>query len=437
MRALLPSLAALCVAHSMPAQDAADLRARVAAALGGDVPPPARHPFAVPDACPCCRQALTAVALWDEKPGIDSSGSWVARVCPQDSLFFVTLRGVMRSADCGPFTLPPGGSSPVRVCLPFGAEPEGRSRPWPGPSQPGPRLDQEPDGLFAVRAGDRTLFREPADTKDREMGPTAQAFAPNGTAAAFARSQGPLVVASLSTGKLLARVPVRGANIVRAAVDDGATHAAFVVEGPTGSVLRLLTIAGGNVVDVTAAPDELPTQLLFVPAAGLLLGVTSRSDLLAWPIAGGPRKWCTRIGDAATNRFALVQVGLAPSPDGRLLIVQRAGGRECHVVDLASGTVVQHQTLGSWQPGDGANASTSAAWTADGTRIAWFTADGRLATAVVGDAKSLRWSFGSADLVSRGWARLCFDDEGLVVRTEDAAGARLRWPLARFLAPSE
>lgn len=265
------------------------------------------------------------------------------------------------------------------------------------------------------------------------MGLTAEAFAPNGSAVAFARSQGPLLVGSLTSGKVLARANVRGANIVRAAVDDDATFAAFVVEGSRDSVLRLLTIATGSVVDLTAVPEDLPTQLRFVPAAGLLLGATSRSELIAWPMRGGPLRWRVRIEEAAKSRFHVVQVGLAPSPEGRLVAVQRAGGRECHVVDLATGVVVRHHTLPPWQPGEAANAGTTAVWSADSRRLAWTTADARLAVAAIDDAESLRWSYGAMDLVAPNVARLGFADDGSALRSQDGAGASLRWPLARFL----
>jgi len=449
--ACLTGLVALVAATSVPAQDLDALKLRVLEATGGERPLPSRGliltreakagiglrpgigaPLPV-HACPLCKQPMTNVPLWRERPGIDSSGEWTAHVCERDELIFATLRGVMRHAECGPFALPRPGAKAVRVAMPWGALPEPPAPPTPKSTWPVPDgsmwTEDAPDGRLVVRDAERTLFREPPDAGPAEMGMFGDAckVSPSARLVAFARSQSPLIVGDLATGRVRARLPMRGSNVVAVAIAPDGSEVVFLVSeaGQQTPSLRRLVVATGKATEIVRDMEHAPNEFLFADRAQLLITAahSHHGVITAYQKHGRERRWQVSIDGKWTGWRSNTL-----SPDHRRLLVVTRGGLHAELLDVATGAL---ECAADLQSISGRDSGSGAVFSADSRQFAWISVDGRIARGDIATPGELHVHFGQAGAYGAPtWAA---DGRSLV--TTDAEGIRLRWPIDRFLAP--
>ncbi len=440
------ALATLLLVASAPAQDLDAVKQRVLDAIGREQPPqqrglilsrkPAPQPLGQQPAppthvCPLCKQPFVGIALRKEPPSIDSAGEWTAHVCERDAMFFVTLHGVGRHAECGPFALPPAGQKVERIALPWGSSPEAATPPWPPRVPPGDDpsawIADADDGRVQVKNGERTLFREPKDTGSAAMGLLVDAVSVRARLVALARSQGPLVVGDLGSGRVKATMPARGGNFTAAAIaPSGRWVAAVLAEGGDQTpCFRLLDVATGQVREVARGGDHPPSTFVFAEASGLVLAAASTHHgvIEAWPLAGGASKWRATI-DGTWTAFRTFTL----SPDAKCLLVLTRDGQHAELLDAATGSVASTFSL---PPIPAADGNPVAAFSPDSRQFAWALGDGRLARADVAAPTELHRHFGAAG----GFVRLQWAADGNSLLTTAADGARLRWPIARFVMP--
>jgi len=341
----------LVAAPPVAAQDLDALKARVLEACGGEKPLPSRGRILSGDvargdlvvipaplvplpvhACPLCKQPMVNVPLWKERPGVDSSAEWTAHVCERDELFFATQHGFRCHAECGPFVLPRPGEKAARIALPWGALPETPVAPRPKSTWPVPDgsmwTEDAPDGRLVVRNAQRTLFHEPADAGNVEMGMFGDAckVSPSARLVAFARSQSPLIVGDLGTGAVRARLPMRGSNVVVVAIAPDGDEVVFLVAeaGQQTPSLRRLDVASGKVIEVARGMEHGPSDILFADRAELLITAahSHHGVITAYAMGGTARRWQVTVDGTWTGWRSHTL-----SPDHKRLLVITRGGR--------------------------------------------------------------------------------------------------------------
>ncbi len=442
----------LVAAPPVAAQDLDALKARVLEACGGEKPLPSRGRILSGDvargdlvvipaplvplpvhACPLCKQPMVNVPLWKERPGVDSSAEWTAHVCERDELFFATQHGFRCHAECGPFVLPRPGEKAARIALPWGALPETPVAPRPKSTWPVPDgsmwTEDAPDGRLVVRNAQRTLFHEPADAGNVAMGMFGDAckVSPSARLVAFARSQSPLIVGDLGTGAVRARLPMRGSNVVVVAIAPDGDEVVFLVAeaGQQTPSLRRLDVASGKVIEVARGMEHGPSDILFADRAELLITAahSHHGVITAYAMGGTARRWQVTVDGTWTGWRSHTL-----SPDHKRLLVITRGGLHAELLDVANGVVERTIDLKSIA---GHSGGAGAAFTDDSRQYAWITSDGRIVRSSIATPRDMHVHFGCAGPF--GSLRWADEDRGLL--TTDEEGARLFWPVDRFLAP--
>jgi hypothetical protein len=436
-------LGALC------AQGGGALRERCLAALHGQNQPPQRLNILAPrDAgnllappahhdCPLCKQPLVQVPLWQAPTGIDSGGTYTAHVCEQHAMFFVTCYGGMTWFESGPFALPAAGQKPARAFLPYGAFPGDAGAP--SPQSPWVSADgtwfvaDGADGHLEVRelaarpdARPRTLFREPRGAPT-QMGVTACELSRDAQRIVFARSQGPLLVGDVAADRIVAKVALRGSNVLAVGIHPRGESVAFVADdgNHAGPSFRLLDVTSGTTREFARGSVNVPTYFVFLAAQQRLITGSIDGVLTAWPLAGGKPVWETKV-DAGMPRHRV----LLASPDEKRLLVVTRGGVHAALLDTATGE--SEATLTVARPMfDERNGTAALAWSADNRQFAWTIGDGRLARGDLATPGELRLHFGAAGNLGR----LRFTPDGRMLLTTDSDGHGLRWPTVTFDAP--
>lgn len=375
------------------------------------------------------------VELWRGKPGIDSLDVHTAHVCERHALFFVTVDGPMHGSEAGPFALPVDAQTrPARPFLPYGAIPIDDHAPWPVPKWAGAdgrlRHDGGGDEPFVVRNTDRVLFTEPK-AEANGMGITSHAIAGDAGLVAYARSNGPLVVAELGTGKRRARVAMRGDNVTAIAIHPAGSHVAFVVleGGHQQHSLRVLEIGTGKVREFAREPASVPQFLQFTTGTPGLVGATWEGDVQGFALATGERAW-QRTVDGGKAAFRVLSL----SPDGRHLLLCSRGGLLAGLLDVRTGGLVGQFVVRQADTRAEGGGPAQVAWSHDSTKFVWTFDHGRLALGDVGKPGTVQRHFGAAELLGE-LAQLRFLPDGNSVQTRDRDGHQLRWPLASFDAP--
>jgi hypothetical protein len=432
------------------AQDDA-LRQRCLAALHGTNEPPTRHHILTPmdgaqrlappahHDCPLCNQRLVQVPLWQAPTGIDSGGTYTAHVCAQHAVFFVTCYGGMTWFESGPFALPAAGQKPARAFLPYGAFPGVAGAPWP--QSPWVSADgtwfvaDGADGHLEVHQRDdrpdarkaRTLFREPRGAHTA-MGITACEVSGDAGLIAFARSQGPLLVGDVAADKIVARVPLRGSNVVGVGIHPRGELVAFVADDGDniGPSFRLLDVKSGKVRELARGAVNVPMYFVFLPAQERLITASIDGGLTAWPLGGGKPAWTAKV-DAGMPRHRT----LLASPDETRLLVVTRGGLQAVLLDTVNGAAEATMTVAKPMFDERQGAGGAIAWSADSRQFAWTVGDGRLARGDIATPGEVRLHFGAAGA----GGRLRFTPDGRTLLTTDAEGHGLRWPTVAFDAP--
>lgn len=429
-------VALLCLIASRPAQaqapDDAALAARVMAALGGKQLPGGRLGLVDDKApmCPSCGKRLREVALWEGRGGIDSGPSRVtALVCLADQLFTVRSRaqGMGDDRDAGPFSLPAAGAPQSRTLLPWGARPlPDESTKLTGElsalrSRDGAVLVADGDGgrLWA-KSGNRTLFEERG-----AMGVTAWALSDDGKHLAFARSQGPLRVIALASGKEAGRFRMGPVNVLQIVFEPGGKRLLFVPMsggGDSGTV-ELGSITGGKSKTLSRVEAHTPTAFAWLEKHGTVAMSTFDGAIRALALDGSGERW--------SMSFEQPVEALAAAPDGSGLCAAGNGGLDAVVLGGANGSL-QHRVriapMFATRQERGCRVTSSN----DSRSYAWVLSDGRIACKDVRAPDALRLSPGSTDLRDPDALRVSFTEDGKDLVTATVQGKRLQWQIEQF-----